>query len=265
MSAKRTSKLLIAAAFIAVVVSVISLFFGGPEIAYRVLPASVWWGKLDQGDRQLGVALCLHNPQRGILPLVQQLQKFEPSELAEREGILRSIAREKERLRAKGLPAIPPGICMSGTIYDRDMRFWPQRLLARERLMVIARTGKFALPQMVPLLEVPSVREDAAVILACAGATSVPFFEKALQSSVPEVRKTAIHGMANISFPPVPRAQELILRAMKDPDASVRLEALLNVNRSDAMGIRAVEAAVADPDPEISVTARHFLMVAKRK
>lgn len=237
------------------VVTVVSLFYGQPEFAYRMFPAWVWWRQIDQGNSELGVALCLRYPQRGIVPLVKKLQEFEPQDLAVRIESLRVLRREEESRRAKGLPAIPVGRCGNGTYLDEDPKYWPQRTIAKERLLKIAQSRRPSLPEVAPLLENPLVRNNASTILSVAGGASMPFFEEALRSADPETRKVAIRGLADMSFAPA-RAYELVLGAMKDSAASVRLAALLHLGRTGEAGVRALEAATSDPDPEVSVTAQ---------
>src|SRR6185503_9869515 len=134
----------------------------------------------------------------------------------------------------------------------------PQRLRTLERLT--ARAGERALPILVPLLadRDPSVRLFAARRLGRAGAP--PAIEAATRwiasPNVPLVdRQFGLDVLREA--PSLPdTARQAVERALRDPDASVRITALDTLERHDALpSLPAVLSALDDDSREVRLRA----------
>src|SRR5262245_46652916 len=134
----------------------------------------------------------------------------------------------------------------------------PQRLRTLERLT--ARAGERALPVLVPLLSDrdPSVRLFAARRLGRAGAP--PAIEAATRwiaaPNVPLVdRQFGLDVLREAPALPDP-ARQAVERALRDPDASVRIAALDTLERHDAQpSLAAVLSALDDESREVRLRA----------
>lgn len=125
----------------------------------------------------------------------------------------------------------------------------------------LGRLGPKALPLLTDALTQPAPLPRQAVTIVNDSPTlddiALPFYRKALAHPDPEVRQSALDGLADSHDP---RGRALLTEALRDVDVTVRIAAIRGLGASDNHeAMIGLTLCLTDPDPAIRAAAVHAL------